>query len=78
VHKQWNYIYYLYILKHKDITAYTGIEYAIKKEYDDDRFKWVPIEYEEDENDVEELLEMLEEKLQRRREVEEGKIVTNY
>lgn len=61
------------MLKQKDITAYTGIEYAIKKQMKDDQYKWVPIEYEKNENDVEELLELLSTKLKNRLGDQKGK-----
>lgn len=43
-HYIWNYIYYIYCLKNKDSTDYTGIEYIIYNKIEEDDVTWFPVE----------------------------------
>ena len=41
-HLIWNYLYYIYCLKKKDETDYTGIEYEIINKVNIDNVSWFP------------------------------------
>ena len=47
-HLVWNYLYYIYCLKKKDETDYTGIEYEIITKVDGEDVSWFPSMGEED------------------------------
>lgn len=40
----WNYIFYIYCLRNKDETDYSGIEYSIAEKLDKEDLSWIPIE----------------------------------
>ena len=41
-HFLWNYIYYLYVLKRKDKTEYTGLEFEVDKQVNNEEIDWFP------------------------------------
>ncbi|MCB0369611.1 MAG: hypothetical protein KDD45_09250, partial [Bdellovibrionales bacterium] len=41
-HFLWNYIYYLYVLKQKDKTDYTGLEFDIDRQVTAEEIDWFP------------------------------------
>lgn len=42
-HNLWNYIYFLYNVKRKDHTEYTGVESFVREQLDNQEITWVPI-----------------------------------
>ncbi|CAD8077595.1 unnamed protein product [Paramecium sonneborni] len=54
-HFLWNYIYYIYCLKLKETTDYTGLEYAISEMIRKDNISWFPIQIEQDANQDKEI-----------------------
>lgn len=66
-HYLWNYIFYIYCLKKKDETDYSGIEYSISEKLEKEDLSWIPMEEEnEDGNEkegVKEAFEVIREKL---------------
>lgn len=47
-HFLWNYVYYIYCLENKDETDYTGIEYMIKNQLENEDISWFPYMGEDD------------------------------
>ena len=41
-HFLWNYIYYLYVLKQKNPTDFTGLEFVIDSQVTNDETDWFP------------------------------------
>lgn len=41
-HNMWDYIYYVYAIKKKNVTEYNGIESYIKEEIDKENIRWLP------------------------------------
>lgn len=41
-HLLWNYLYYLYVLKEKDPTDYTGLEFDINYKVNNEDVDWFP------------------------------------
>ncbi|CAD8065958.1 unnamed protein product [Paramecium primaurelia] len=54
-HFLWNYIYYIYCLKLKETTDYTGLEYAISEMIRKDNISWFPIQFEQEANQDKEI-----------------------
>ncbi|CAD8078308.1 unnamed protein product [Paramecium sonneborni] len=54
-HFLWNYIYYIYCLKLKETTDYTGLEYAISEMIKKENISWFPIQFEQDANQDKEM-----------------------
>ncbi len=42
-HDLWNYIYFIFCLKQKDPTDYSGMEYEINDKMSNDDINWFPI-----------------------------------
>jgi len=70
-HFLWNYIFYIYCLRNKDETDYTGIEYSIAEKLDKEDLSWIPIEEEcadeetgKEEDSAEPYFEQIRQKLQ--------------
>lgn len=62
-HFLWNYIYFLYCLRMKNETEYTGLEYEIKEcikkgENEEDYIKWIPFGGDEKDPHVEKVEEL--------------------
>ena len=43
-HNTWNYVYYLYYLKKKDKTEFTGVDSYVHNMIERDDHNWIPIE----------------------------------
>lgn len=56
-HYLWNYIFYIYCLRNKDNTDYTGIEYSIAEKLEKEDLSWMPIETEDEEEHAEEPIQ---------------------
>lgn len=60
-HALWNYLYYLYCLRLKDPTDFTGLEYEIDKKVNEEDVEWFPANGEGDsEGAIEKVLGELE------------------
>lgn len=57
-HNKWNYLYYLYQLKQKKSTDYTGIEYFIEAKWRDGNNSWLPVSVETSHDVRDRLIEM--------------------
>ena len=44
----WKYLYYVYFLKEKDSTDYTGVEYEINDKINSEEVSWFPAKGEDD------------------------------
>lgn len=65
MHWLWNYLFYIYIIQHKDSTDFTGIECEISNQISKDDVLWFPAKGEDDvENPIEDNINILKEKLE--------------
>lgn len=72
-HFLWNYIFYLYCLKHKDQMDKSGLEYDIgNRSEDENDISWIPIYSEEDDN-LEGKIEEIQNTLGKLKEISEKK-----
>lgn len=61
-HFLWNYVFYIYCLKNKDSTEYTGLEYWIMDKVENEHTNWFPVQA-KDSEDLDSKLEEINKRL---------------